>query len=67
MAGSEKQLTSFFIEDILSMKVEKRRESSDIRDDSTEKTSEQTTEKTLSLEFRTAKSPHHTTGNMAKT
>lgn len=64
MAGSEKQLTSFFIEDILSMKAEKRRTSSDLWDDSSE--TEQTTEKPLSLEFRTSTS-HHTTGNIART
>ncbi|XP_062398556.1 homeobox protein Nkx-3.1 [Sardina pilchardus] len=63
MAGSEKQLTSFFIEDILSMKEEKRRASScsDIRDDSSEWGTDQTTENPLSLELRTGTSLHDTT------
>ncbi|XP_042561753.1 homeobox protein Nkx-3.1 [Clupea harengus] len=63
MAGSEKQLTSFFIEDILSIKEEKRRASNcgDVKDESSGWRTEQTTEKSLSLEIRTEESQHDIT------
>lgn len=69
MAGSEKQLTSFFIEDILSIKEDKRRASNcgDVKDESSGWRTEQTTEKSLSLEIRTEESQHDITGNILRT
>ncbi|KAL2091912.1 hypothetical protein ACEWY4_011710 [Coilia grayii] len=62
MAGSARQLTSFFIEDILSMKEEKRRISnySETSDETTGCKTEQIDEECLSLEIRPTNSPHTT-------